>query len=76
MADPSGIRLIGPKTELLRTPVAAASIESAIVGVRSFYTEMARPTRFERVTPAFGGRYSIHLSYGRVLIDMQVEGSK
>ena len=27
---------------------------------------MVRPRRFERPTPAFGGQYSIQLSYGRV----------
>ena len=26
---------------------------------------MARPARLERTTPAFGGQYSIQLSYGR-----------
>ncbi len=27
---------------------------------------LARPARFERATPGFGGQYSIHLSYGRL----------
>jgi hypothetical protein len=32
---------------------------------RSQLQFVARPARFERTTPAFGGQYSIQLSYGR-----------
>jgi hypothetical protein len=28
--------------------------------------KLVRPARFERATPAFGGQYSIQLSYGRL----------
>jgi hypothetical protein len=30
---------------------------------------MVRPVRFELTTPCFGGTYSIHLSYGRTVLN-------
>ena len=36
VVDPSEIRILGTKTELLRTLIAAAGVESAAAGVRSF----------------------------------------
>ncbi|HET6184618.1 MAG TPA: hypothetical protein VFA03_13630 [Acetobacteraceae bacterium] len=35
VVDPTEIRIIGTKTELLRTLAAVASVESAAIGVRS-----------------------------------------
>jgi hypothetical protein len=36
VVDPTEIRILGSKTELLRTLVAAAGVESAAAGVRGF----------------------------------------
>jgi site-specific DNA recombinase len=54
--DADQVRIMGSKSALLRTLVAASSAKSAGLGVPNFYTEMAHPTRFERVTFAFGGQ--------------------
>ena len=38
--------------------------------LRAHLCLLARPTGFEPVTPAFGGQYSIQLSYGRFIFEL------
>lgn len=56
---------MGSKSIVLRTLVAASSAKKGGFWRSQFCTEVARPTRFERVTSTFGGWRSIQLSYGR-----------
>jgi hypothetical protein len=54
--DAKEARIMGSKSVLLRALVAASSAKTAGFGVPEFCTEMAHPTRFERVTCSFGAR--------------------
>ena len=51
--DAKEVRIMGSKSVLLRTLVAASSAKTAGVWSAQFYTEVARPKRFELLTPKF-----------------------
>jgi hypothetical protein len=61
----SGFRMLCLRTTSADNATARCSARGRIA--RKCQSErLARPRRFERPTPAFGGQYSIQLSYGRV----------
>lgn len=64
--DAKEVRIMGSKSELLRTLVAASSTKTAGFGSARFCTEVARSKGFEPLTPRFEVWCSIQLSYERV----------
>ena len=64
--DAKEVRIMGSKSELLRTLVAASSAKTAGFGVPSFVPKWRARRDFELLTPRFVVWCSIQLSYGRV----------
>jgi hypothetical protein len=55
--DAKELRIMGSKSELLRTPRRRFKRKNGWFWRARFCTEVAHPTRFERVTFAFGGQF-------------------